>query len=163
MGDHAAASTEASSKVLIDVDLLARLSELPTFVASGILFIASGALLITCANEIFARDPIPVEEQSTNGPQTKLRYENKEAEILRKWCPRIGNFLIFSYLVLFCVFVTSQILRINDANIDQDSFFGVLIASESIYILEIILFPAAVLASSAIARNYVKMRSRTSK
>lgn len=137
--------------------LLSSIADIPTFVASGILFIASGTLLISCANEAFARHAIKNTEKSESN-KTKLVFQNKYARRLRRWLPRYGGFLIFAYAVLFVSFVFNQLNTKGYIELSKDGTLSTFIQSENIYIISIIIFPSAVLFSSIFAFAAILMK-----
>ena len=117
----------------------------PTFIGSGILFLASGTMVMTCVNAMFDKK---------NGV---LIYRTTGARILRSLLKKFSTFLIISYALLFVTFFSHQYCKVME--ITPNWFFAPFMNETPIYLMQIFLFPFAVLFASFLVRIYIYIRS----
>lgn len=125
---------------------LGDIGAVPTFIGSGILFLASGTMVVTCANAMFEKR------------RGVFVYKTMSALRLRGMLRGFANFLIMSYSVLFATFFLHQFCRIFE--VTPKGIFVVLLDEKNIYIMQILLFPAAVLFAAFLVRLYIGIRNR---
>jgi hypothetical protein len=125
---------------------LADIGAVPTFIGSGILFLASGTMVVACANTMFEKQ---------NGI---LVYQTTAAGALRRLLARFAEFLIIAYGLLFSSFFLHQLFQRFE--VTPHRLISGLLNETNIYIMQIFLFPSAVLFAAALVRMYISIRSK---
>ena len=121
------------------------IAAVPTFIGSGILFLASGTMVVTCTNSMFEKDPTGV-----------FKYQTITAHRLRERLLNFSLFLIIAYGVLFATFFIHQVLKMFE--LPTPPYVGFLLDDGTIYIMQISLFPSAVLFAAFLVRTYILIR-----
>jgi hypothetical protein len=125
--------------------LTSDIAAVPTFIGSGILFLASGTMVVTCSGAMFEKDASGV-----------FKYQSLAAHNLRDWLWHFSLFLILSYALLFASFFLHQMFKMLDTS--PPGYLSFLLADNTIYIMQISLFPSAVLFAAFLVRRYITIR-----
>jgi hypothetical protein len=125
---------------------LVDIGAVPTFIGSGILFLASGAMVVACANTMFEKQ---------NGI---LVYQTRAARRLRGLLARFAEFLIIAYGLLFASFFVYQVIQRFE--VIPYSPIAYLLNENNIYMMQILLFPCSVLFAASLVRMYIYIRSK---
>jgi hypothetical protein len=121
------------------------IAAVPTFIGSGILFLASGTMVVACSNTMF--------EKNAAGVYT---HQSPRARRLRDLLWHFSLFLIIAYGVLFASFFFHQMCKMLE--IDPSRFISFFLDEKAIYIMQISLFPTAVLFAAFLVRMYIGIR-----